>query len=180
FGSADAPYTILRIARHAGRCSNAPGQSCVVATDCPTGGTCLAACVGGGTPGMPCANDGQCSGGRCGALFADFRPLASGGGPLVLPRVPVGPGVCQLEPHASCTPPADCAPGNPCVSYAFEARTPVPLESLSQGTADQFAFTVEERVDDADHNGDDDRTDSVITLRKRTTGRSQNLGAPAG
>src|SRR5204862_7498827 len=80
-----------------------------------------------------------------------------------------------------CTQASDCpGTGNTCVTYAFEARTPVPLESLSEGTADQFAFTVEERVDLADHNGDDDTTDSVITLRDRTTGKSQNLGAPAG
>ncbi len=181
FGSADAPYTILRIARHAGTCSNAPGKACVLATDCPAGGTCPSTCVGGGTPGASCASDGQCSGGRCGALFDDFRPIVAGGGPFTLPRAPLGIGVCQLEPHQTCTLPIDCAGvGNTCVTYAFEARTPVPLESLSEGTADQFAFTVEERVDLTDRNGDDDETDSVITLRDRTTGRSQHLGAPAG
>ncbi len=182
FGSADAPYTILRIARHDGICSNAPWRACVIDTDCPTGGTCPNVCVGGGTPGVPCANDAQCSpGGRCGALFDDFRPLVSGGGPLPVARSPIGAGICQLEPHQSCTQPTDCAGlGNTCVTYAFEARTPVPLESLSQGTADQFAFSIAERVDLADHNGDGDTTDSVITLRDRVTGRSQNLGAPAG
>jgi len=180
FGSADAPYTILRIARHAGTCSNA-AKTCVHDTDCPAGGTCPSTCVGGSTPGTSCASDAQCSGGRCGALFADFRPFVAGGGPLAVPRTPIGPGVCQLDPHASCNAPADCAGvGNTCVAYAFEARTPVPLESLTAGTSDQFAFTVEERVDLADHNGDGDATDSVITLRDRTTGRSQNLGAPAG
>lgn len=181
FGSADAPYTILRIARHAGRCSNAPARTCVASTDCPSGGTCPNACVGGGTPGAACASDAQCAGGRCGALFADFRPVVAGGGPIALPRTPIGSGVCQLDPHESCTQPTDCAgAGNTCVAYALEARTPVPLESLSAGTPDQFAFTVEERVDLADHNGDGDTTDSVITLRDRGTGRSQNLGAPAG
>ena len=150
-------------------------------TDCPTVGTCPTTCVGGSTPGDACTNDGQCSGGRCGALFADFRPLATAGGPVPLPRTPVGTGVCQLDPHGSCTGPGDCGGvGNACVSYALEARTPVPLESLSEGTADQFAFTVEERVDLLDHNGDGDHADSVITLRDRTTGKLQNLGAPAG
>jgi hypothetical protein len=181
FGSADAPYTILRIARRAGTCSNAPGQACVLDTDCPSGGTCPTTCVGGSTPGAACASDGQCTGGRCGALFADFRPLATAGGPIPLPRSPVGTGICQLEPHGSCTGPGDCGGvGDACVSYAFEARTPVPLESLSEGTPDQFAFTVEERVDLLDHNGDGDHTDSVITLRDRTTGKLQKLGAPAG
>src|SRR5262249_12359841 len=57
--------------------------------------------------------------------------------------------------------------------------TQVELESLYQGTADQFSFTLDERVDLKDHNGDGDTTDSVITLRDRTTGDSQNLGAPS-
>jgi Tol biopolymer transport system component len=180
FGSADAPYTILRVARRAGRCSNAPSQSCVLDSDCPTGGTCPTACVGGGSAGSVCSNDGQCSGGRCGTLFDDFRGLASGGGPIPLPRTPIGTGVCQLEPHQTCPPDPCSGVGNACVSYAFEARTPVPLESLSEGTTDQFAFTVEERVDLVDHNGDGDKTDSVITLRDRTTGDLQSLGATPG
>ncbi len=181
FGSVDAPYTILRIARRAGTCSNAPGKSCVVATDCPAGGSCPTTCVGGSTPGAVCANDAQCSGGRCGTLFADFAPLAASGGPIPLTRTPATTGVCQLEPHAPCTMPANCAGvGNTCVSYAFEARAQVALESLYQGTTDQLAFTLEERVDLADHNGDGDTTDSVITLRDRLTGDSESLGAPAG
>src|SRR5262249_31004270 len=49
-----------------------------------------------------------------------------------------------------------------------------------QGTEDQFAFTLSEAVDLKDHNGDGDTSDSVITLRDRTTGDVQNLGAPAG
>src|SRR5262245_60907667 len=180
FGSADAPYTVLRIARRAGTCSNA-AQPCVLDTDCPAGGTCPTTCVGGGTPGAACSNDSQCSGGRCGALFADFRPLATAGGPITLPRAPVGTGLCQLEPHQQCAQPSDCSgTGNTCVAYAFEARTPVPLESLAAGTTDQFAFTVEESVDLHDHNGDGDTTDSVITLRDRTTGQLQNLGPPSG
>ncbi len=180
FGSVDAPYTILRIARRAGVCSNALSQSCVLDTDCPTGGTCQNACVGGGAPGTVCSNDAQCSGGRCGTLFADFTPLAAGGGPIPLPRVPIGNGVCQLEPHQSCTTPSDCGGvGNTCVAYAFEARNQVALESLYQGTTDQLAFTLDERVDLTDHNGDGDATDSVITLRDRLTGLSDNLGAPA-
>ncbi len=181
FGSVDAPYTILRIARRAGSCSNAPGQACVLATDCPPGGSCPTTCVGGGTPGAVCANDGQCSGGRCGTLFADFGPLAASGGPIPLARTPIGTGVCQLDPHAPCTAPIDCPGiGNTCVSYAFEARAQVALESLYQGTTDQLAFTLEERVDLTDHNGDGDTTDSVITLRDRLTGDPENLGAPPG
>ncbi len=181
FGSVDAPYTILRIARRAGACSNAPGQTCVLDSDCPTGGTCPTACVGGATPGAVCSNDGQCGGGRCGALFGDFAALVSDGGPIPVARTPVATGVCQLDPHAPCTQPLDCPGiGNTCVSYAFEARNQVALESLYQGTTDQFAFTLEERVDLTDHNGDGDTTDSVITLRDRLTGAADNLGAPSG
>jgi len=181
FGSVDAPYTILRIARRAGTCSNAPGKSCVLDTDCPSGGTCPTTCVGGATPGALCANDGQCGGGRCGALFGDFAPLAANGGPIPLARTPIGTGVCQLDPHQPCTQPIDCAGlGNTCVGYAFEARAQVALESLYQGTTDQFAFTLQENVDLQDHNGDGDTTDSVITLRDRLTGAAENLGAPAG
>ncbi len=182
FGSADAPYTILRIAKRAGTCSNAPGQACVLDGNCPAGGTCPTTCVGGSTPGAACSNDGMCAGGgRCGALFGNFAPLASNGGPIPLSRIPTGTGICQLEPHTPCTQLSDCpGVGNACVTYAFEARTQVALESLYQGTSDQFAFTLQENVDLTDHNGDGDTTDSVITLRDRLTGAGESLGAPAG
>ena len=181
FGSVDAPYTILRIARRAGTCSNA-AKSCVIDSDCPSGGTCPTTCVGGSAPpDTACSDDGPCTGGgRCGALFGDFAPLATNGGPIPLARTSTD-GVCQLEPHQPCTGPVDCAGvGNTCVAYAFEARTQVALESLYQGTSDQFAFTLEERVDLTDHNGDGDTSDSVITLRDRITGDVHDLGAPAG
>ena len=56
-------------------------------------------------------------------------PFAPGGGPIALPRTPIGTGFCQLDPGDSCTVPADCpGVGNTCVSYAFEARTQVALD----------------------------------------------------
>jgi Tol biopolymer transport system component len=176
FGSADAPYTILRIARRNGRCAGGPNdaQACTSFEDCP-GGTCPTTCVGGGNDGGVCSTDAQCPGGRCGALF-DFSGFAYAGvGPVVLPRL--GPGVCQQPPHPSCTMDGDCSgPGNPCVLYAFEAQTPVPLEGLSQGS-DVFAFVVSEAVAAHDLNGDGDTTDSVVTLRDRETGVAQPIGA---
>src|SRR5262249_34328158 len=115
FGSADAPYTILRIARRAGRCAGGGnvGNACSVDTDCP-GSTCPTTCVGGSTPDITCTSDVDCAGGgRCGALYADFRPLVTGGGPLVSVR---HAGLCQLEPHQACTNDGQCAGvGNLCV-----------------------------------------------------------------
>ena len=175
FGSADAPYTILRIARRNGRCAGGPndGQACTDFEDCP-GGSCPTTCVGGGNDGRVCGSDADCPGGACGSLF-DLSALPfAGAGPVVLPRL--GPGVCQQPPHPSCTMDSDCGGvGNPCVLYAFEAQTPVPLEGLVQ-SSEAFAFVVSEAVEARDLNGDGDTTDSVVTLRDRDTGQSQPIG----
>src|SRR5262245_16046364 len=181
FGSADASYTILRIARGLGSCSGGPnaGAPCVDSRDCG-GSTCAPVCVGGTVPpGTACVKDGDCgNGGRCAALFADFRPLVSAGGPLVLPRQLAG--ICQLAPHQACSTNGQCAGlGNACVTYAFEARTPVPLDSLTTGTPDVFAFTVSEAVALTDLNGDGEPTDLVQTMQDRTTGRPIPIGAGA-
>lgn len=181
FGSADAAYTILRIGRRAGTCSagDRAGLPCSVDGDCPDG-LCPTTCVGGPTPGAPCGGDPACgAGGRCGTLFADVAPLAAGGGPIVLPRQL--PGICQLPPHGACAGDGSCiGAGNDCVSFAFEANSPIPLQSLSAGTPSLFAFTVDETIDGTDHNGDVDTLDEVATLRDRATGNLQPLGAPAG
>jgi hypothetical protein len=66
------------------------------------------------------------------------------------------------------------------VTYALEATAPVALESLTAGTADVFAFTMNEAVDLADRNGDGDTTDWDVTLRDRSTGQAEALGAPDG
>lgn len=207
FGSADAAYTILRFARRAGRCTGGPfdGNACSIDNDCP-GGTCPTTCVGGSNPDVGCTSDASClGGGRCGALFADFRPAAAYGGPLPLRRQ--ASGTCLLPPHASCAGPGDCPSagdacfgagicqlsphgpcatnddcpddGDACVSYAFEATTAIPLESLTSGSADVFSFTVNESTRLSDDNGDGDSFDSVITLRNRATGETQSMGAPA-
>ncbi|HEV7730681.1 MAG TPA: hypothetical protein VGR62_00900 [Candidatus Binatia bacterium] len=206
FGSADASYTILRFARRAGRCVGgaAAGNACNVSTDC-RGGTCPTTCVGGATPDAVCASDAECGGGRCGALFDDFRPIAAWGGPLPIRRqaagtcllpphvacagpgdcpaagdLCVGAGICQLAPHGGCANDGDCpASGDACVSYALEANTAIPLESLTAGTTDVFAFTVNESTRLSDESGDGDDRDSVVTLRNRETGVAQAMGAPA-
>jgi Tol biopolymer transport system component len=182
FGSADAPYTILRIARGLGACASGPnvGQKCVDSRDCG-GDTCAPVCVGGTVPAnTPCTKDGDCgSGGRCATLYGDFRPAVKNGGALVMPRTL--PGLCQLAPHQACSSNAECGGvGNLCVTYAFEANNPVALESLTAGSEDVFVFTLNEAVDLVDRNGDGDTTDVVATLRNRETGESQPLGAPGG
>src|SRR5206468_12660346 len=101
----------------------------------------------------------------------------AGGGPVVLPRFAAG--ICQLPPHGDCTTAGDCpGAGNTCVSYAFEAQTPVPLEGLN-ATPDIFAFVASEAIDGKDLNGDGDASDSVVTLRDRDTGVAQPIGANA-
>lgn len=179
-GSADAPYTVLRINRRFGICQGGDnvGAACTVDLDC-LGGPCDPACVGGSAPGTVCTSDADCGGGgACGALFPNLE-AATTGGPFVLSRAT--PGFCQLPPHAACANAAGCpAVGDTCVSYAFEARTPVPLESLAACSGDACGFTALESVDLIDRNGDGDTLDAVATLRPRSTYTEQPLGAPDG
>jgi len=65
------------------------------------------------------------------------------------------------------------------VSYAFRADTPVDLASLRTETASLRSFTVNESVVLEDRNGDEDQTDTVVTLRDRQTGQGQPLGVTA-
>ena len=175
FGSADAAYTILRAARNVGACDGGPnaGASCVDSSNCPGASVaCKPACVGGSTPNVLCAKDGDCgTGGRCGTVYADPRPGVKGGGPLLLSRGSAA--FCQQEPHDMCR--SQCDLVNPCVSYAVEARTPVPLEGFT-GTNDVFAFSVNEAIALQNLNDDADKTDLVLILRDRKTGRSIPIG----
>jgi Tol biopolymer transport system component len=177
FGSVDAPYTILRIARHHGTCSNSSSR-CSGNLDCP-GGTCQTSCVE--APATTCSKDGDCPSGLCGRLF-DLAPLALPGGPLVLPRPFTGAGICQdsvLQPTLlTCT--ADCGGNGPCVNYALEAQVPVDLSSLRTETDTLRALVANEAVDLQDANGDNDTLDTVVLLRDRQTGVGQDLPAPAG
>jgi Tol biopolymer transport system component len=175
FGSADAPYGVLRIGRHHGTCTTGPqaGQRCEIDLDCP-GGACVTSCAA--APGVTCANDGDCPSGACGRLF-DLAPLTLvGGGPLVTPRPFVGQGVCQAA-DLSCS--ADCGPDGPCVTYAFEAEDPVPLDGL-QSSQEARTFVLREAVDGKDYNGDGDFIDTVTTFRNRESGLREPLGAPSG
>ena len=176
FGSVDAPYTIIEVARRHGTCAGGDraGALCTANADCK-GGICGTSCVD--QPATACTVDGDCPSGACGELF-DFSALVVNGGPLVLPRSV--PSFCQVPPHAACAGPAGCpAVGDACVSYAYEATTPVPLDGLAASTTAR-TFTISEAIDGVDRNGDGDTNDSVITLRDRASGQSDPLGATAG
>ena len=176
FGSVDAPYTILRIAKRHGTCvgSANDGRRCETIADCP-GGTCPTSCVKDPDPARTCSSDDECGNGPCGELF-DVSSLVTSG-PLLLPRPFLIDGMCQ-ETAAICT--ADCSISEPCVNYAFEAHAPVTLDSLALKTDVLRAFTASEAVGLADRNGDGDQLDLALTLRNRETGDRQDLGAPAG
>ena len=175
FGTADAPYTILRLARRVDTCASGlkQGVACVSNADCP-GSTCPTTCAGGPNDGSACTKDSQCTPARCGQLF-DVAPLASlgGAGPVVLPRlVPV---FCQADPTKACAADGECGADAPCVEYAFLAQTPVPLDGLVQ-TDGVFAFVVNEGVAAKPLNGDGDTFDSVVTLRDKASGTVQPIG----
>jgi len=185
FGSADAPYTILRIARGSdvGRsCTGGANDSlpCNESDDCPGGSCKQAECVGGVAAGEVCLTDEDCpGGGLCGPkLFPSFAPLVTdgGAGTLVFARdASGGAGFCQDDPSMGCV--ADCGGLGPCVGYKLEAGPPVPLDDLV--ARDELAdFAITERIDGIDLNGDGDATDVVITERDPLTGELVPLGPP--
>jgi Tol biopolymer transport system component len=178
FGTADAAYTILRAARRHGACvgGTTPGAPCTQNPDCGGTATCAVTCAGGDNPNTPCTKNGDCTGGgRCGALYGDMSQLAKPGGPILLLRD--ANAFCQQDPGQECSDDQTCVGVlNTCVSYAFEARTPIPLEGLA-GSDDVFAFSVSEPIADKMLNGDADKTDLVLTLQDRTSGRPLPIGA---
>ncbi|MBI3784003.1 MAG: hypothetical protein HY270_11440, partial [Deltaproteobacteria bacterium] len=157
FGSADAPYTILRFARNRGTCSGGSRDTlaCAAGTDCP-GGTCLVS----------------------GQNF-DFGGVAQvpNGGTLVVQRQTALAGFCQDDPTQLCT--ASCGVTDPCVRYSYEAHIPVPLEGLAASDTTR-SFSIRESIAGVDLNGDGDTNDTVIELNDRTTGASEVLTPPSG
>lgn len=177
FGSIDAPATTIRVARRHGTCvgGDAAGQRCARNLDC-RGGTCADSCVD--APATFCPLGTECTTGACGALF-DLTSLAPTGGPLVFARSV--PEFCQLPPHQDCSGnPSICTgAGNACVAYALESQSPVPLDGLT-ASASIRTFAFRESIDGVDRNGDGDATDTVVTLRDRSTGTIEALGPTPG
>lgn len=177
FGSVDAPYTTIRIARRHGTCVGGPldGELCAREIDCK-GGTCADSCIE--DPATLCPTGSECVSGACAENF-DLGPLAATGGPALVPRA-VGL-FCQLPPHQDClgNPGICVGAGNACVSYAMEAQSPVPLEGLT-ASDEMRTFAFRESIDLVDRNGDGDTEDTVVTLRSRETGVGEALGSPAG
>ena len=182
FGTADAPSTVLRIAHRRGACSGGAqdGAACEVDAQCG-GGTCGDACVGGANDGLACTVAKDCPLGRCGALYdaGSLAALVANGGPLAIPRLASSAGICQAPPFAACASNADCG-ADPCVSYAFQAQDPVALESINNGSASVLTLTASESLALQDRTGDGDSGDVTLTVRNRTTGETQPLGAAAG
>ena len=185
FGSADAPYTILRLARgsDAGAvCSGGAnaGAPCNEALDCPGGSCNQATCVGGASDGLACFTDEQCGAGVCGPKIFNFAGLLSSGGTSAgfVPRDTGGlPGFCQGDPSQTCN--ANCGLDGPCVFYKLEAGPPVPLDDLV--ARDELAdLAITERIDNVDRNGDGDAEDVVLTERDPATGQLVPLGPPPG
>lgn len=177
FGSVDAPYTILRLARRHGVCQGGPkdGDPCETIADCD-GGACPETCVG--NPAQTCSSDAECGAAApCGKLF-DVGALTNAG-PVIMPRPAVGTGMCQ-EPDPIQTCSMDCGGNGPCVTYALEAQLAVTLDSLGVQSAAVRSFAVSEALGLQDRNGDGDLLDTVVTLRNRETGVGEALGATSG
>lgn len=174
FGSADAPYTILRLARRSSvfrACGSNPVVPCTSPADCPGDDCGPATCVGGTREGDECAHDGDCPAGECGPSLFEFRDRLLGGvGPLLIPRL--GPGVCEEEPSTACTASEECSAGGECVSYRAALETPGDFIP----SAEVLAVVVDEQLAQEDLNGDGDVRDRVVTLRVRRTGELQAIG----
>ena len=177
FGSADAPETVLRIARH-----NAPHQECgggvngglpcTSDAQCPGDFCVLPTCVGGSNGGAGCTTDADCAGAECGPGLFDFTTrMALNVGPVVLRE-----GSCIGGENAlgACADDTNC-PGGQCGGFTLVALDPVPLDGLNQ-TEELSAFVMEEAIEDTDLNADDDATDHIVKLVDRTTGVTEAIG----
>jgi len=160
FGSADAPSTVLRVARES-----------------PSGRTCS----GGPRSGKPCATSFDCSDGdgpigaatceSASSLFEFRGRYVDDAGPVVIERF--GPGTCQGS-GTPCAADIDCDLSR-CVAYDAVAADPVPLDGLHQSDV-WNAFVVGEAIDGKDLNGDGDTLDHVLLLADRSTGAVQRIG----
>jgi hypothetical protein len=177
FGTADAPATVLRLARRSPAFTQCDGgdrarQSCVEDADCPGGACAAATCSGGSRDGQSCQGDADCAGGECGTALFDFRTrMENGVGPVLVPRF--GSGVCQ-DTGLPCSSDAMCG-SSPCVAYRAQTQNPVAIEGVLQSRA-VFVSVVPEAVEGKDLNGDGDTIDDVVILTDRRTGLQRAIG----
>ena len=181
FGSADAPVTVLRVARRGPsffQCTSgsAAGSACASDAECP-GSECTTSTCEAVLGGTSCSSDAECSF-ECGPALFEFRDrFAMGGvGPVLIPRF--APGVCEVTPDELCSIAADCTSGT-CVAYRVGVDLPVPIEGIA-GTQNVFTFSMNEAIFGADINGDGDTLDTVFTLRDRITGAGIAVGGVGG
>lgn len=166
FGTADAPASVLRIARYRGVCAGGENaeRPCASALDCP-GGACPAACAGGSRDGLRCGHDGECPGGRCGQLFDFASRTVSPLGPLALDRT------------AAAGPAAHTSARAGIISTRFdgEAVGPAALDGLAQSDTVN-SFVLSEGLTGQRLNVDADERDDVMQLADRTTGLVSLIG----
>ena len=150
FGSVDAPYTMIRVARRHGTCvgGDVAGARCATDVDCK-GGTCQTSCVE--APATLCTTDGDCPSGTCGRLF-DLSALTAGGAAMVLPRARrasansrrTRPAAVRATAPRRATPasPTPWRPSRSCPSTAWRRATPpAPSPSPRRSTASTATAT---------------------------------------
>jgi len=187
FGTADAPESVLRIARLAPsglRCVGGTSdcQPCTVDSDCTGGGLCgtlpcsVSTCDGGANATMSCLAASDCPGGTCEEGLFDLSTRAQVGGGLIVLRLDACIG--GSSPLTPCAADSDCPGGGQCGDFMSVAGDPVPLDGLNQ-TALLNAFVIAEAIESQDLNSDGDMADDVVLLSDRQTGVGQDIGAGA-
>ena len=175
FGLADAPQSVLRIARRAKpgqgfrRCSASSsnaGDPCRSDGRCP-GGNCevQTRCLPSNT--SACTSDADCTptGDECGQSAHQMASRKKDGvGPVEIPRVGTTGRVCNGGPHdgKTCAANGNCPGGAPCVDYRAQALWHAPLQS-TVATDDLVVTVLSEFRLNRDLDGDN-KTDSMVAM----------------
>ncbi len=197
FGSADAPYTVLRLARRSPKfrvcvAGTNVALPCITNDDCPdvTDGCRESACVGGAgnDAGTPCTSNTACSSGVCGATCAEgtHAPCTQDAagctcGPALFDfsdRFFAGVGPVVVQRSGGITLRLVTGPPPTAPFYDAQSGDLAPLGGLFQ-TDVLSAFVVREGSKDRNGDGDMIPTEPVVTLRKRKTREIQAIG-PSG
>lgn len=205
FGTADAPYGVLRINRRSprGHCSGDATMSCAATFECPTGQRCVRylSCRGSGDADPCTGGTDECraAGGTCAQTACTVCTSGPRAGAPCRTPAECGEGACAPGSTA-CIDDAEC-PSSQCGPSLFDFGTrltegvgpieiddvqataldPVPLAGLVAGTSSDTvdAIVREEQILEKDLNGDCDDTDPVLTIQDRTSGASVVTGDPS-